>query len=208
MMLLGLLLAAYLLGGIPSAYIAGKSLRGIDIRQHGSGNMGATNVFRVLGPKPGTLVLLADMAKGALAAWLLPRLSPLPLSAWAACLFGLIAVLGHSYTPFLGFKGGKGVATSAGVFLGLAPLATLGALGLFATVFAVTRMVSAGSLLAALALPLLIAAWDEGGGKGSPVLVLSALLALVIWLRHITNIKRILAGTESRFAVDKKGGKP
>ncbi len=205
MILLGLLVLAYLLGGVPSAYIAGRLMRGIDIRQHGSGNMGATNVFRVLGTKPGCLVLAADIAKGALAAWLLPRLSPLPLSAWGACLFGLVAVLGHSYTPFLSFKGGKGVATSAGVFLGVAPMAAVGALGLFAAVFALTRMVSAGSLLAALVLPALVIVWGETGGEGHPVLVLALILAVVVWVRHIPNIKRMLAGTESRFGRPKQG---
>jgi acyl phosphate:glycerol-3-phosphate acyltransferase len=134
------LLAAYLMGAIPFAYLAGRALRGIDIRRHGSGNVGATNVMRVLGKGPGAAVLALDMGKGALAAAWLPGLAAPPLEAWPAVL-GLAAVLGHSYTCFLGFKGGKGVATSAGVLLGLAPVATLGALLAFALVLAFSRMV-------------------------------------------------------------------
>lgn len=193
------LLAAYLLGAIPFAYLAGKTLRGIDIRQHGSGNVGATNVLRVLGKGPGAVVLALDMAKGWLAAAWLPGLAASPFEAWPAVL-GLAAVLGHSYTCFLGFKGGKGVATSAGVLLGLAPVATLGALLVFALVLGISRMVSAASLLAALVLPPL--AWQQHGA-GAPVFWLGLGLAVLIWVKHIPNIKRILAGTESRI-----GGKP
>jgi glycerol-3-phosphate acyltransferase PlsY len=225
---------AYLLGSIPSAYLAGRWVRGIDIRRHGSGNVGATNVFRVLGPGPGAAVLIADAAKGS-AAVLLPLLLERPDSVWdrlaAAfhgadplwpCVLGLVAVLGHSYTVFLGFKGGKGVATSLGVFLALAPLGTLSAVAVFAAVLAASRMVSAGSLAAAFALPpalLVFKEWrpagqgpaDWGGlecGWGAterPVFWLGVALALLVWVRHIPNIKRILNGTENRFG-SKKGG--
>jgi len=224
-------LLAYLLGSIPSAYIAGRWLRGLDIRQHGSGNVGATNVFRVLGKGPGAAVLLADAAKGALAVLVLPLLA-LPgqgagagaasgPGAWWPCALGLAAVLGHSYTVFLGFKGGKGVATSMGVFLGLAPLSTLAVIVVFAAVFLVTRMVSVGSLAGAALLPLAVAvlgewrpyclgtsapapadpAWDP---LQRPVLSLAVLLAVLVWVRHIPNIRRIAAGTESRFARKKQ----
>lgn len=199
-MILGLqLLAAYLLGAIPFAYIAGKALRGLDIRQHGSGNVGATNVFRVLGTGPGAVVLFLDGAKGWLAAAWLPQLAPQPFPGWAA-LLGLAAVLGHSYTCFLGFKGGKGVATSAGVFLGLAPWATLAVIGVFLLVFLSSRMVSAGSLAAALCLPPLV--WYFNG-PGAPVFWLALVLAVVVWVRHAPNIKRILDGTESKFGKPK-----
>jgi glycerol-3-phosphate acyltransferase PlsY len=232
MMALAQVLLAYLLGSIPSAYLAGKWLRGLDIRQHGSGNVGATNVFRVLGRGPGVAVLAADIAKGWAAVYLLPRLgaegaasawfSTGPVQqAWWPCLLGLAAVLGHSYTCFLGFKGGKGVATSAGVFLGLAPLATLGAVAVFIVLFAAGRMVSLGSLGAALALPLLVAAFKEWRPAGvtptlsdqlraasdplqRPVLWLAVALGVVVWVRHIPNLKRIASGTENRFGKKKE----
>jgi glycerol-3-phosphate acyltransferase PlsY len=224
------LLLAYLLGSIPSAWLAGKWVKGIDIREHGSGNMGATNVFRVLGPGPGVAVLLADIAKGAAAVLLLPLLaSPasfdwlrtsqtLASSAWWPCLLGLAAVLGHTYTIFLGFKGGKGVATSLGVFLGLAPLATLVVVAVFGVIFWATRMVSAGSLAASAILPsavVLFKEWRPWGYREAfylgfdaareetwatrPVLCLAMVLALLVWLKHVPNIKRILAGTENRI---------
>ncbi|HTB23193.1 MAG TPA: glycerol-3-phosphate 1-O-acyltransferase PlsY [bacterium] len=233
------LLLAYLLGALPSAWLAGKWAKGIDIRQHGSGNMGATNVFRVLGPGPGVAVLLADIAKGALAVLLVPRLFPgydgqagapwdVPtLSAlWWPCVLGLAAVLGHSYTLFLGFKGGKGVATSLGVFLALAPLATLAAVAVFGGVFWVTRMVSAGSLAAAAFLPGAVALFNEwrpwtgrpegffeslslagqDGWRARPVLCLALVLSLLVWLKHLPNIRRILAGTESKILSGKGRG--
>ena len=226
------ILIAYLLGALPFAYWAGRLLKGLDIRQHGSGNVGATNVFRVLGKGPGIVVLVLDILKGFIAVYWLPKLgapsgasawiSSGPMSqAWWPCLLGLAAVLGHSYTCFLGFKGGKGVATSAGVFLGLAPLATASAIGIFIVVFALSRMVSAGSLAAALALPPLVAYFKEWSPAAAvptlsdqfrgdndplarPVLWLAVALALVVWIRHIPNIKRILAGTENRFGKKKE----
>lgn len=220
-------LIGYLLGSIPTAYIAGRWLRGLDIRQHGSGNVGATNVFRVLGPGPGVVVLAIDIAKGWAAAYWVAHLgapsgaiawlSASPMQqAWWPCFLGLVSVLGHSYTCFLGFKGGKGVATSCGVFLGLAPQATLGVIATFILVFALTRMVSAGSLLASFVLPILVQVFKEWRPAGftptladqfrgandplaKPVLYLALAVTLIIWIRHIPNIKRILTGTESSF---------
>jgi glycerol-3-phosphate acyltransferase PlsY len=217
---------AYLLGAVPFAYLAGR-LKGLDIRQHGSGNVGATNVFRVLGKGPGAAVLLLDLAKGTLAVAVVPLvaragsfhafLSDGPAEqAWWPCALGLAAVLGHSYTVFLRFKGGKGVATSAGAFLGLAPWATLTVFGVFLLVFWFSRMVSAGSLAAAAALPPLVLAYKEWlpvsarlslndlartgwGPDARPVLWLACALALLVWIKHIPNIRRILAGTENRF---------
>jgi len=217
---------AYLLGAIPFAYLAGR-LKGLDIRKHGSGNVGATNVFRVLGKGPGTAVLLLDLAKGTLAVAVVPLLGRASSAAallsdgpaeqaWWPCALGLAAVLGHSYTVFLRFKGGKGVATSAGVFLGLAPWATLTVLGIFLAVFLASRMVSAGSLAGAAALPPLVAAYHEwlplaarrsladmarGGWAplARPVFWLACALALLVWVKHVPNIRRILAGTENRF---------
>jgi glycerol-3-phosphate acyltransferase PlsY len=225
------LLAAYLLGAIPFAYIAGRLLKGLDIRQHGSGNVGATNVFRVLGQGPGAAVLALDMAKGWLAAAWLPSLGAVSASAaffsdsvtdkpWWPCVLGLAAVLGHSFTLFLGFKGGKGVATSAGVFLGLAPHATLWVLLLFVLTLLWTRMVSAGSLLGAAALPGLVAsfkewrpaaaranlseAWNSSWSvQARPVFWLALALAVLVWVKHIPNLKRILAGTENKVGAKK-----
>jgi glycerol-3-phosphate acyltransferase PlsY len=225
------LLGAYLLGAIPFAYIAGRLLRGIDIRQHGSGNVGATNVFRVLGKGPGAAVLALDLGKGWLAAAWLPTLGAVSSSAaffsdsavdkpWWPCVLGLAAVLGHSFTLFLGFKGGKGVATSAGVFLGLAPHATSWVLLLFILTLLWTRMVSAGSLLGAAALPGLVAsfkewrpaaarvnlseAWNSSWSvQARPVFWLAVAIAVLVWVKHIPNIKRILAGTENKVGSKK-----
>lgn len=222
------LLAAYLLGALPFAYIAGRLLKGLDIRKHGSGNVGATNVFRVLGKGPGVVVLALDIAKGwAAAAWV-PTLGAVSKAAvfynetaaeqtWWPCVLGLVAVLGHSYTVFLGFKGGKGVASSAGVFLGLAPHATLCVFALFAIALTLTRMVSVGSLLGAGALPFLVAAFKEWrpaaaswvsmseafksswSPEARPVFWLACVVTLLIWVKHIPNIRRILDGKENKF---------
>lgn len=229
------ILAAYLLGAIPFAYIAGRLLKGIDIRQHGSGNVGATNVLRVLGRGPGAAVLLLDLGKGWLAAAWIPTLGAKSAMAaffsesvsdkpWWACALGLAAVLGHSYTVFLDFKGGKGVATSAGVFLGLAPHATGVVLLLFAVSLAWTRMVSVGSLLGAAALPALVAgfkewrpaaarmhvseAWSRSWSfEARPVFWLAVALATLVWIKHIPNIKRILAGNENKLGGSKEGSR-
>jgi glycerol-3-phosphate acyltransferase PlsY len=188
------LLACYLLGSIPTGYLAGRALRGIDIRSVGSGNMGATNVLRVLGKGPGAFVLAVDIAKGAAAVALLP--GPFASAGFWPLAGAVAVVLGHNYTCFLKFKGGKGVATSAGACLGLAPWATLGIVLIFVLLVALTRMVSVGSLVAATALPVLV--WyDHSSGPG--VIWLALVLALFVWVRHIPNIKRILAGTENKL---------
>lgn len=190
------LLCCYLLGAIPTGYIAGRLLKGIDIRNEGSGNMGATNVLRVLGKGPGIAVLLIDLAKGGAAIWWLPLLFNPGVDFHV--LGALAAVLGHNYTCFLNFKGGKGVATSAGALIALAPHAMLIVVTTFIVVAALTRMVSAGSILAATALPL--ALWYAGeSGPGERTLWLGVLLCIFIWVRHIPNIRRIMAGTENRL---------
>ena len=203
------LAAAYLIGAIPTGFLMGKWLKGIDIRKAGSGNIGATNVFRILGPKPGAAVLALDIAKGFLAVVLLPGLLGLPKGGWEPLAGGLLAVLGHDYTCFLKFKGGKGVATSAGVLLGLAPFSALGALAVFAVVFWATRMISVGSLSGATALPLLMwAVFNEGHnpilGLPQPVLILAVVLSVFVWITHIPNIKRILKGEENRLGKPRK----
>ena len=198
------LLAGYLLGSIPTGFLVARA-RGIDIRTVGSGNIGATNALRILGKGPGSLVLLIDAAKGYLACmgipWLLSQwgfLSPILTGGtheWLKIAAGFSAVLGHNYTCWLEFKGGKGIATSAGVLLGWVP-AALGIIFLvFVAVFAVSRYVSLASIAAALALPF--ATWLTGG-SGSLVAITTLLSTLAIF-KHRSNIQRLLAGTETRI---------
>ena len=193
-------LLAYFLGSIPTGFLVAKA-RGVGIRRVGSGNIGATNAFRVLGLTAGTFVLVADGLKGYTAcAWLvdgilrwqgLPAQGVEPLRIVA----GVCAVLGHSFTCWLRFRGGKGVATSAGVFFALAPLATIIALAAWVLVFAVSRYVSLASIVAAIALSA--AAWITPNNLALR-LVISVVSATVIW-RHKSNIQRLLQGTEHRF---------
>ncbi len=197
-----LIAAAYLLGSIPFGYLAGRA-RGMDIRQHGSGNIGATNVFRILGRGPGIAVFVLDALKGFLAVRLatwIPGADGLLGVGGAAVIAALAAVLGHNYTCWLGFKGGKGIATSAGVLLGLAPLATGIVLGLWILLFVMSRYVSVASIGAAAGLPVAVIALGWAAGRIDPWLAGFSLLAavLAIW-RHRTNIARLRAGTEVRF---------
>lgn len=186
------LFLAYLAGSVPTGLWLGLRLRGIDIREHGSRNIGATNTMRVLGKKLGALALLGDAAKGVIAVLVFARLGTweyLPL----AC--GLAAVLGHTASVFCRFRGGKGVATGAGVFLALHPFHFLAAMAVFALVVASTRMVSAGSICGALTLCAAMyvtdVSWPVRGAA-------TALAVFIIW-RHRTNIQRILQGQESRI---------
>ena len=201
------LAASYCLGSIPAAYIAGKS-RGIDLRKHGSGNLGATNVMRVLGTKVGLLVFAFDMAKGAAPVVLFPRLVPsstLPFGnpVWFAILCGAAAIAGHTRPVFLGFgKGGKGVATAAGVFVALAPVQTLLALVVFAVVLLSSGYVSLGSLTSATILPLLLAITV---GVRSPVFMVSVVIALFVFWTHRANIVRLRKGEEHRFGKREAG---
>ena len=200
------LVIAYLLGSIPTGFLVAKA-RGIDIRTQGSGNIGATNVFRILGKTAGILVLLADAAKGWLAVsvvanwvggWSNPAASPVA-SEWLSLGAGVAAILGHNYTCWLHFKGGKGIATSAGVLVALVPAALLIVLGIWIVVFAVSRYVSLASICAALALPF--AAWLHHE-SGTIIIVTSALAALAIY-KHKANIKRLMNGTENRIGTKK-----
>lgn len=189
--LVALVGCAYLLGSIPSGYVLGK-LSGVDVRQVGSGNIGATNVARALGKWQGVLTLVADALKGALPAalgiWL--ALAPLSTAALAAAAF-----LGHLYPVFLKFRGGKGVATALGALLVIAPLATLLMVALFAVVVLATRLVSLSSLIAAAAAPLALWLLSEP----SEFVWWGAFIAAMIVWRHRGNIQRLLAGTEPRF---------
>jgi len=186
------ILASYTLGSVPAGLWLGLRFRHIDIRSHGSKNIGATNTLRVLGKKLGAAALLCDMAKGLIPVLLFGRLNlweHLPL----AC--GIAAVLGHSFSIFLKFRGGKGVATSTGVFLGVATIPTLIAAAVFAVVVAATRMVSAGSLTAAVALAIAVFLSD----LSVPVRVTTVFLAILVFVKHRTNIQRILRGEESKI---------
>jgi len=201
-------LAAYLLGSIPTGYLVARA-KGVDIRTVGSGNIGATNVFRFLGKPAGIFVLLADALKGwvavrVVAAWLagtfLPPDSTDGSLEIAAILAALFAVLGHNYTCWLRFKGGKGIATSAGVLTALVPWALLIILAAWIVVFVATRYVSLGSLAAAAVLPF--ATWFTTQSIVLTV-VTSAMSALAIY-KHKGNIQRLLAGTESRINFKKE----
>jgi acyl phosphate:glycerol-3-phosphate acyltransferase len=210
---LALLLLGYLLGSIPAGYLAGRWLAGIDIRQQGSGSTGATNVLRVLGKAPALVVFLVDVLKGTAAVLLAKAvLEPLgvPLEggnsaswttdSWVVAA-GLAALAGHIWPVWLGWRGGKAVATALGMLLGLAWPVGLACFGIFLTVLSVSRIVSLSSVAAAVALPLLMLGWfhTQGLGLRWPYLVLALLTStLVIW-RHRSNLARLLAGTEPRL---------
>ena len=189
---------AYLIGCIPTGLWLGLSVRGVDIRDHGSKNIGATNTLRVLGVKLGVVALVADIGKGYSVVMLAERLSPWE-HAPLAC--GVAAILGHSFSLFLRFRGGKGVATAAGVFIALAPYPTLIAVVVFLVMLGITRMVSAASICAALGLVLSIFLFPQSW----PVRITTLVVTTLITVKHRDNIKRILHGTESRIG---KGGTP
>jgi glycerol-3-phosphate acyltransferase PlsY len=198
-----LLLAAYLLGSIPTSIIAGKALRGIDIREHGSRNPGATNTFRVLGWKIGVAVGLIDILKGLLAVIVLPSLIPsgsrMSLEV-RGILAGLAAVSGHVWTVFAGFRGGKGVGTAFGVFLGLAPIPSLAAAVVWTALTFGTGYVSVGSIAAAAALPAAVIAMGLWRDDFSPAVAgFSVIVGLLVILRHRSNIGRLVRGEENRF---------
>jgi len=204
---IGIAMGAYLLGSIPTGFLAGKA-RGIDIRQTGSGNIGATNAFRILGKKAGLLVLLGDALKGFLACRLLPRLA-VALSGSAAApvdaeslavLAGLFAILGHMFTLWLNFKGGKGIATTAGVLAALAPVSCLITVGLWLATLVGSRYVSVASMAAAIGLPFIV--WAAGGNAALIALVCA--VSLLALYKHRTNFQRLLRGTENRFCWSKR----
>lgn len=194
MQLFLLVLAAYLIGSVPTGYLLGY-FAGVDVRKAGSGNVGATNVARVVGSRQGLWTLLADSAKGFVPALVAVRLG---LDASESTLVGVAAFLGHLYPVFLKFHGGKGVATAFGVILGLAPLATMCLIVLFAVVVGATRIVSLSSMIAAVAAPFVLWLLDESPAE----IMMTVLLAALIIVRHHSNIQRLLAGTEPRFRPD------
>ncbi|MCB1232694.1 MAG: glycerol-3-phosphate 1-O-acyltransferase PlsY [Verrucomicrobiae bacterium] len=189
---------AYVIGATPFGFLAGK-LRGIDIRDHGSGNIGATNVLRVLGKPIGISVLILDVLKGLVPVVIAQRASGGD-SSIIPILAGITTILGHNYTFWLGFKGGKGIATSAGAIAPLIPIPLAVALALWGIAFAVTRYVSIASIAAALSLP--VTATIQGLIAGShdwPLLIFTLFLAVMATWRHRTNIRRLREGTENRF---------
>lgn len=194
-------LASYFIGSTPTGYLVARS-QGLDIRSVGSGNIGATNVFRILGVVPGVFVLLADAAKGWLAvavvAGFLGRAfqltNPLALD-WLRITAGLAAILGHNFTFWLHFKGGKGIATSAGVLVGLVPIPLLAVLAIFGLVLAASRFVSLASISGAFALPF--AVWFIL--RNPTLTAVTALMAALAIYKHKANIQRLLRGTESRI---------
>jgi glycerol-3-phosphate acyltransferase PlsY len=225
-------LIAFLLGSIPFGLIIAKA-KGINIREHGSGNIGATNVLRVVGKKYGITCLLLDALKGFVPtviaislirfpgiqnpmtlSGLLPHASEFPMltAQMFQVLAGLCAILGHNYSPWVGFKGGKGIATSAGVLIALMPAAVVILIAIWGFVFIVSRYVSLASILAAAALPLLTlwGSWFHGkiqdGTWNKPLFAFSIIIAVLAIWKHRSNIQRLIAGTEHRFTRKPKSG--
>ncbi|MFQ5537507.1 MAG: glycerol-3-phosphate 1-O-acyltransferase PlsY [Gemmatimonadota bacterium] len=190
-----LLALSYLLGATPTSYWVGKVFHGMDLREHGSGNLGATNTFRILGLKWAIPVMAVDIAKGFIPVWFFPRITGAALS-WTLA-FGVMAILGHMFSLWVGFKGGKGVATSTGVFLALAPWAVLGGFVIWAAVTFTTRYVSLGSMAAAVSLVPLV--WLTPHSGGDAVVGFTAFMAALIVWAHRSNIRRLLRGEENRF---------
>jgi len=198
------IIIAYLFGSIPTAIIAGKLLKNIDIREHGSGNAGATNVFRVLGPKWGIIVLIIDILKGFVPVfWLAALIHPqADTLIYYQILAAISAIAGHVWTIFAGFRGGKGVGTAAGVFLGLAPLPLSAALLIFVIIVAVSRYVSLGSLLGSLCflLILLVQRFLMQVNIPDILLYLAVIVVAIIWYAHRSNIGRLFKGNENKIS--------
>lgn len=198
MIIVGIILS-YLIGSIPTAYIFGKMLKGIDIRRHGSGNVGATNVFRVLGKKPGIVVLLLDILKGIIAVVLVPDLLGLT-EVIHRVMLAVMVVCGHNWTVFLKFKGGKGIATSFGVLIGLTiKIAVIRSVLIWVVFiwlacFLTTRIISVSSILAATCLPIIMVLTNQE----ITIICLGVMFCIFVVLRHKANISRLFAGQEPR----------
>jgi glycerol-3-phosphate acyltransferase PlsY len=193
---------SYLAGAIPTSLAVGKLFFKTDIRRHGSGNAGATNVFRVFGWKAGVAVIVVDIGKGVAAVLLIAQLGTEAMGPYTSQLSAAVAaVIGHIWTVFAGFRGGKGVGTAAGALAALHPLALFGAVLVFAVLLTTTGYVSVGSLSGAIAFPVLVWLFDISRTVPTPpgFLYFSIAVALVVFFSHRTNIRRLLAGTENRF---------
>ena len=192
---------AYLIGSMPTGLLFGRLLKGIDIREYGSGNIGATNVFRVVGKIPGIIVLIIDILKGFAPVAAIPHLVNVPISKGLfSVLLGAAAISGHNWTIFSRFKGGKGVATGAGVFLALNPIAVGITLVLFFVLVALTKYISLGSVCSAVILPVLLMLFK------SPLeyTLFGLIMGLIVIWRHKENIKRLLQGTENKINFKKR----
>ncbi len=196
-MIVVLMIVAYILGSIPNALWIGKVFKGIDVREHGSKNTGSTNAARVLGAKLGILTLILDISKGAIPTLIASMLLD---SSISVILVGICAILGHSFSIFMKFKGGKAVATTVGVFIVLVPGAILLAAIVFFLVFGITRYVSLSSMIGAISLPI----WIIIFYKNIPLTIFGIIIAILIIVRHKSNIQRLLDGTESKFSINKK----
>lgn len=196
--------AAYIIGSIPTAYIFGKALKGIDVREYGSGNVGATNVFRVIGKVPGIIVLIIDVIKGYISATYLASgflyLAPVTRPELYKILVGLSAIAGHNWTVFLKFKGGKGVAASAGVVMGLIPKIFWLGFMVWLVTFFITGFVSLGSIIAVISIPIFTLAF----GEPAEIIIFMCLLCLIIVYKHKSNIRRLARGEEKRISFFKK----
>lgn len=197
--------AGYLLGSIPFGLLLVKLFGEGDVRQRGSGNIGATNVSRAAGPLAGILTLLLDTGKGAAAVWLASRFTG--QNATMMILAGVAALLGHCFPVWLGFKGGKGVATGLGIFLALCPLAAACALALFALMFLFWRYVSLASLAGAASIPLLVyLLWAPGHAPPLAITFGALIAAGLIFYKHSANLKRLSEGTEPKYGLGKSKG--
>lgn len=184
------LTAAYLMGSIPFGYLLGKG-KGVDLRKEGSGNIGATNALRVIGAGAGLLVLLLDAAKGFIASWLGSSFSGMP-AGWGGPVAGLLALVGHCFSVFMGFKGGKGVATALGTTLYLVPLYGVLGLAIFAVIVLVSKYSSLGTLTAVLTVLGLVLAGDFSLG----LKLSTSVMVLIIVVKHRNNIRRLVTGKE------------
>jgi len=190
-----LLALSYLLGATPTSYWIGRAFHGLDLRQHGSGNLGASNVFRILGPKWALPVVAVDVAKGFVPVWFFPSMVDGDLG-WTLA-FGGAAIVGHIFSLWVGLKGGKGIATSAGVFLGLAPWAVLGSFVVWLVLTLPTGYVSLGSMGAAATLPVFVALTPHRGDTA--LIWFAVILAFFVIWAHRSNMRRLLRGIERRF---------
>ena len=191
-----LVLLSYVIGATPTSYWLGKWVYGEDLREAGSGNLGATNTFRVLGWKAALPVMVVDVTKGWFPAWYFPRIDGQEAWAWVLA-YGALAVVGHVFSFWVRFRGGKGVATSAGVLIALAPKAVLAALVAWLLVLAAVRIVSVASLAAAVTIPTWL--FFRPGAGGAALLAFTIAMALFVFWAHRSNIRRLLAGTEPRI---------
>jgi glycerol-3-phosphate acyltransferase PlsY len=216
--LIFVVLISYLVGSIPTSIIISKSLRGIDIRNHGSGNAGGTNVFRVLGWKWGIATILLDACKGAIAVIVVarfyldrfpfPNATPFDDFTLIQIICGVAAVIGHIWTVFAGFRGGKGIATALGVLITIITLDMIVALGVFVIVVTFSRYISLGSLMAAVSVPLILIVRENIFNIDIPgyhtILPFSIVLALLVIFTHRANVERLLSGTEKKISLAKK----